>query len=85
MVRSLKSSKNEFAASYGAIHECITDVMGNSAMGIGAMFLDRELNIKLFTPSFTTLFNIYPADIIISRPPTDLNHNLKAEQENYNA
>jgi two-component system CheB/CheR fusion protein len=37
---------------------------------IGTVFLDRELNIKLFTPAVRTLFNLIPADR--GRPLSDI-------------
>ncbi|MCW5805125.1 MAG: PAS domain-containing protein [Deltaproteobacteria bacterium] len=42
---------------------------------IGVVFLDRELNIKRFTPRAQDLFHIIPSDV--GRPLTDLTHRLE--------
>lgn len=41
---------------------------------IGTIFLDRQLQIKRFTPRVQTLFNIIPMDI--GRPLSDITHKL---------
>src|SRR5262249_29441499 len=41
---------------------------------IAAIFLDRELIIRSFTPAMTRIFNLIPADR--GRPLTDIAHNL---------
>lgn len=45
-----------------------------AATDIGTMFLDGDLNVKLFTPSVTKLFNIIPTDM--GRPLAHITHNL---------
>ena len=42
---------------------------------IGVIFLDRELNIRKFTPAATQAINIKPSDV--GRPLADLTNNLK--------
>ena len=42
---------------------------------IGVIFLDRELNIRKFTPAATQAINIKPSDV--GRPIADLTNNLK--------
>ena len=44
---------------------------------IGVVFLDRELNIKRFTPRAQDLFNVIPSDI--GRPLAHLTHKLEAD------
>jgi len=41
---------------------------------IGAVFTDREMRVKRFTPQAATLFNLRPADV--GRPLLDLTHRL---------
>jgi two-component system, chemotaxis family, CheB/CheR fusion protein len=45
-----------------------------AATDIGTLFIDRELNIKRFTPALRNIFNIMPVDE--GRPLTDLTHRL---------
>ena len=45
-----------------------------AATAVGTVFLDRELNITRYTPYFTDLFNVIPADV--GRPLAHLTHNL---------
>jgi two-component system CheB/CheR fusion protein len=44
---------------------------------IGTVFLDRELNIKRFTPRARDLINIIPGDV--GRPLRDLTHRLESD------
>jgi two-component system CheB/CheR fusion protein len=44
---------------------------------IGVVFLDREFNIKRFTPRAQDLFNVIPSDI--GRPLAHLTHRLEAD------
>ncbi|MFL5800924.1 MAG: PAS domain-containing protein, partial [Roseiflexaceae bacterium] len=45
---------------------------------IGTIFVDRELNIKRYTPSTQALFNLIPADI--NRPLGHITHKLNYDQ-----
>ncbi|HEY0251902.1 MAG TPA: CheR family methyltransferase, partial [Kofleriaceae bacterium] len=45
---------------------------------IGVIFLDRNLNIKRFTPRVQDVFNIIPSDI--GRPLTHLTHRLASDE-----
>jgi two-component system CheB/CheR fusion protein len=46
-----------------------------SSTDIGVLFLDRQLNIKRFTPRAQALFNVIPTDI--GRPVAHLTHKLE--------
>ncbi len=54
----------------------LQNLMG--ATEIGTMFLDRELRIKLYTPSIQRLFNVIPADF--NRPLAHITHRLAYER-----
>lgn len=41
---------------------------------IGTIFLDRELRLRRYTPTITSLFNVLPSDL--GRPLSDLTHRL---------
>ncbi len=45
---------------------------------IGVVFLDRELNIKRFTPRAQELFNVIPSDL--GRPLAHLTHRLETDE-----
>lgn len=45
---------------------------------IGTIFLDRNLRIKMFTPTATEVFNLIPADI--NRPLSDITSRVKFEE-----
>ena len=48
------------------------------ATEIATVFLDRQLNIARYTPHFTELFNVRPADV--GRPLADLTHHLDYDE-----
>ena len=46
-----------------------------SSTDIGTIFLDRSLNVKMFTPRSRDIFNLISSDI--GRPLLDITHNMK--------